>query len=584
MKFRIQKVTVLGSGIMGSGIACHLANIGIEVLMLDIPPKNDNDKSINKNIIADQALKKAVTSKPAALYDKSYVNKISTGNFEDDFEKINDSDWIIEVVVEKLEIKKQIFEKVEKYRKKGSLVTSNTSSIPISILSEGRSEDFKKYFCGTHFFNPPRYMKLLEIIPTKESSPEMINFFMEFGFNLLGKQTVLCKDTPAFIANRIGVVSATELVLLADKHNMGAEETDAITGSIIGRPNTATFRLQDLVGLDTGENVSSFIQNNVKGDNYFDKLKNHKEPKFMRFLLDNQFFGNKTGKGFYEKTNTKDKNGKTIINVLNFDTLKYEPCKRPKLDIVKSAKSIELMDKRLKSLIKGDSRENLFFKEYFTTLLSYSANKVPEIADQFYQIDDAMRAGYFWDYGPFEYWDLIGINEGIELIKESGEKIPKWIELFEKSGAKSFYKFENGKRKYFNINSKKYETIPGSEKLIILNSLRENTPIIKNSECTVHDIGDGVMCLEFLSKSNSIGEGIGRGLIESIQKAEEEDWNGVVIGNNAKQFSVGANLMNLGMMATQKQFKPLEELVNNFHVDRDNDGDPICTENYQVYN
>ena len=249
MKFRIQKVTVLGSGIMGSGIACHLANIGIEVLMLDIPPKSDNNKSKNRNIIADEALKKAVTSKPAALYDKSYVNKISTGNFEDDFEKINDSDWIIEVVVEKLEIKKQIFEKVEKYRKKGSLVTSNTSSIPISILSEGRSEDFKKYFCGTHFFNPPRYMKLLEIIPTKESSPEMINFFMEFGFNLLGKQTVLCKDTPAFIANRIGVVSATELVLLADKHNMSAEETDAITGSLIGRPNTATFRLQDLVGL-----------------------------------------------------------------------------------------------------------------------------------------------------------------------------------------------------------------------------------------------------------------------------------------------------------------------------------------------
>ena len=564
MKFRIQKATVLGSGVMGSGIACHLANIGIEVLMLDIPPKSDNNKSKNRNIIADEALKKALTSKPAALYDKSYANKISTGNFEDDFEKINDSDWIIEVVVEKLEIKKQIFEKVEKHRKKGSLVTSNTSSIPISLLSEGRSEDFKKHFCGTHFFNPPRYLKLLEIIPTKESSTEMINFFMEFGFNLLGKQTVLCKDTPAFIANRIGVVLGTELVLLADKDKMGAEETDAITGSLIGRPNTATFRLQDLVGLDTSDNVSNFIKNSVKDDSYIEKLKNHKEPKFMRYLLDNKFLGNKTGKGFYQKTNTKDKNGKTIINVLNFETLKYEPCKKPKLDIVKSAKSIELMNKRLKYLIEGDSKENQFFKEYFSVLLSYSANRVPEIADQFYQIDDAMRAGYFWDYGPFEYWDLIGLSEGIELIKKSGEKIPKWIETMENSSIKSFYKFENGKRKYFNINSNKYETIPGSEKLIIFDSIRENTPIIKNSECTVHDIGDGVMCLEFLSKSNSIGEGIGRALVESIQKAEEEGWNGLVIGNNGKQFSVGANLMNLGMMAMQKQFKPLEELVNNF--------------------
>ena len=387
---------------------------------------------------------------------------------------------------------------------------------------------------------------------------------MEFGKVTLGKQTVLCKDTPAFIGNRIGVMSGTEITLLTEKYDFKIEEVDLLTGSLIGRPNTASFRLQDLVGLDTGDNVSRFVMDNVKGDDYIDSLKEKSEPKFMRFLLDNKFLGNKTGKGFYEKTKEKDENGKTIINALNLKTLKYEPAIRPKINLVKMAKGMGLMKKRIQFLVEGDSREHNFFKDYFGSLLNYSAQRVPEITDQFYPIDDAMKTGYVWDFGPFEYWDLIGLDRGIELIKNKGGDVPKWITEMSALGFDSFYKFENGSKKYFNIQTKKYEILPGSKSFIILDSYRDQSPVLKNSECCVHDIGDGVLCLEFTSKSNSIGEGIGKGLNEVIQLAEDGNWKGLVIGNNAKQFSVGANLMNIGMLAMQKQFDVLERFVDDF--------------------
>ena len=387
---------------------------------------------------------------------------------------------------------------------------------------------------------------------------------MEFGKVTLGKQTVLCKDTPAFIGNRIGVMSGTEITLLTEKYDFRIEEVDLLTGSLIGRPNTASFRLQDLVGLDTGDNVSRFVMDNVKGDDYIDSLKEKSEPKFMRFLLDNKFLGNKTGKGFYEKTKEKDKNGKTIINALNLKTLKYEPAIRPKLDLVKTAKGMGMMKKRIQFLVSGDSKEQNFFRDYFGSLFNYAAHRVPEITDQFYPIDDAMRTGYVWDFGPFEYWDLIGFDRGIELIKNKGGDVPEWITEMSALGFESFYKFENGSKKYFNIQTKKYEILPGSKSFIILDSYRDQSPVLKNSECCVHDIGDGVLCLEFTSKSNSIGEGIGKGLNEVIQLAEDGNWKGLVIGNNAKQFSVGANLMNIGMLAMQKQFDVLERFVDDF--------------------
>ena len=568
MQFRIKKVAVLGSGVMGSGISCQLANVGLEVLMLDIlPSKLSDDEKNNKltrNQVAKNALDRAIKSKPAPLYNKKYSSRITVGNFEDDFHKIKEVDWIIEVVVERLDIKRQIFEKIEEYRSPGSIVSSNTSSIPIKLLAEGRSENFRKYFCGTHFFNPPRYLRLLEIIPTKDSLIELIDFFMNYGEINLGKQTVLCKDTPAFIANRIGVMSGAKVFELTEKFDLTIEEVDLLTGPILGRPKTGSFRLQDLVGIDTGDKVTNFVVQNVKGDSFFEKLTKTATPKFFNFLLENNFLGDKTGKGFYEKTKVKDENGRTIINALDLKSLEYRKSIRPKITLIKEAKGIEKMDKRFQLLISKDEKESLFLKEYFAAILSYSAQRIPEISDTCYQVDDAMRAGYVWDYGPFEYWDLIGFDNGISLINELGEDVPQWIKDMKSSGANCFYKYENGEKKYYDLFSHSYKKIPWSDAFIILDSYRENSPIIKNTECSVHDIGDGVLCIEFQSKSNAIGDGIGRATAETIELAENENWTGVVIGNNAKQFSVGANLMNIGMMAMQKQFDPLEKMVDDF--------------------
>lgn len=568
MKYRIQKVAVLGSGVMGSGIACQLANIGMDVLLLDIipfdiPEKDKNNTKV-RNSIVNGSLKAATKSKPASLYSKSFIKNITTGNFDDDFEKISDADWIIEVVIERLDIKHQIFEKVEKYKKPNALVTSNTSSIPIHMLVKGRSEEFSNLFCGTHFFNPPRYMPLFEVIPHEGTNPGVIDFFMDFGDRILGKTTVLCKDTPAFIANRIGVMSSLNLYQLTEKYDMKIEEVDAMTGPLIGRPKTATFRLQDLVGLDTGDNVGEFVTKNVKNDEFFDPLKNASKPKYLEFLLKNKFLGNKTKKGFYERTNKKDDSGKRIIMALNLKSLEYEPSIKPRLAAVKEAKAIEIFDKKLKTLVDGAERENKFLREYFGELFAYAANRVPEISDQYFSIDDAMRAGYMWGHGPFEYWDCLGIDKGIALAEEIGRSVPSWVKDMVKEGHNSFYKLEDGKKKYYNLSNKAYETVPGMNQFIILDALREKKPIIKNSEATVHDIGDGVMCVEFQSKSNAIGEGIGRAIKEAIDKAVEDGWNGVVIGNNATNFTVGANLMNVGMLAMQKDFTTLDKMVDEF--------------------
>ncbi len=568
MKYRLQKAAVLGSGVMGTGIACHLANIGMDVLMLDIVPFDLKGEEKNnpaaRNRIVNSSLLQAIKSKPASLYKKEFASRIRTGNFDDDFEQIADADWIIEVVVERLDIKKQIFEKVEKYRKAGSLVTSNTSSIPIGLLTEGRSDDFKKHFCGTHFFNPPRYMRLLEIIPHAESSQDVIDFFMHFGDVYLGKQTVLCKDTPAFIGNRIGVPSGMKIVELTEKFDMKIEEVDAITGPIIGRPKTASYRLQDLVGIDTSEKVSGFILENVEGDEYIDVMKKQPNPKFMDFLVENKFFGNKSRKGFYEKTNQKDDSGKTIINALNLKTLEYEPAIKPRLAAVGIARKIDALDKRLQNLVSGDERENHFLKEYFAFLFSYTANRIPEISDDIYSVDDAMRTGYAWDKGPFEYWDLIGLEKGIALAEECNLTIPTWVKDLAAKGIHSFYKMENGKKKYYDLDAAAYKVVPSTEDFIILDTFRSNAPVLENDECVVHDIGDGVMCVEFTSKSNAIGEGIGSGIQAAIQKAENEGWNGVVIGNNATNFTVGANLMGVGMLAMQNEFDKLSVMVDGF--------------------
>jgi len=568
MSKRISKVAVLGSGVMGSGIACHLANIGLEVIMLDIvPPNLTEEEAKNKNArnaIADKSLATAIKAKPAPLYDKSFAQRITTGNFTDDFEEISDCDWIIEVVVERLDIKRQIFEKVDEFRKLDSLVTSNTSGIPIYQLADGRTENFIKNFCGTHFFNPARYMRLLEVIPHPSTDPEVTNFWMEYGDVYLGKQTVKCKDTPAFIANRIGFYTGNKVLELTQKYDLKIEEVDKITAAPLGMPNTGSFRLVDLVGLDTSVKVTKGVIENCPEDEYAQKVKENGNPKFIDFLLENKFLGNKTGQGYYKKTKERDENGRSIIHALDLNTLEYRPSIKPRLETIGISKKVEIMDKRIKAMMEVEENDGKFIKEFLLGTIAYSANRIPEISNDIFSVDNAMKAGYAWTYGPFEFFDMIGLEEGIAQAEAIGEKMPQWVHDMVKSGKTSFYKKEDGLKKYYDIQSESYKVIPGTEDLIILDNFRDQKPVYKNSECVLHDIGDGVLCLEFTTKSNAIGEGIGEGLIEAIQIAEEGDWKGILIGNNAKNFSVGANLMAVGMLAMQGQNEKLEELVHGF--------------------
>lgn len=565
MSRRIKKVAVLGSGVMGSGIACHFANIGLEVLMLDIVPfdltEAEKSQPAARNRIVNGALKAALKAKPAALYDKSFVSRISTGNFDDDFEKIADADWVVEVVVERLDIKNQIFEKVDQYRRKGTLVSSNTSGIPIHLMLKGRSDDFKAHFCGTHFFNPPRYLRLLEIIPTAETKQEVIDFFMHYGDVYLGKQTVLAKDTPAFIGNRIGVYASAKVYQLTTELGLNISTVDKLTGPALGRPKTGTFRLGDLVGHDTGSNVIKGVRENCPND---EQVATFEVPRYMQFLVDNKFFGNKSGQGFYKRTNEKDDKGRRIILELNLETLEYELPVRMDLASLKLAKQVDDPAKRIPQLFKAEDKGGELIRRSLLGLFAYCSNRVPEICDQFHSIDDAMRAGYAWGFGPFEYWDLIGVEEGIKQAEAEGEQVADWVKEMVAKGFTSFYKREDGKKKYYNIDTKAYEVIPGADEFIILDNYRDQEPVHKNAEVVLHDIGDGVLCLEFTSPHNAMGEGVLRGINEAIRIAEEGDWQALVIGNNATNFTVGANLMLIGMLAYQDDFEQMDMAVNLF--------------------
>ena len=565
MTRRIKKVAVLGSGLMGSGIACQLANIGLEVLMLDIVPFDltDDQKKNPKlrNRIVQAAFDTALKSKPAPLYDNAFASRISLGNFDDDMPKIADADWIIEVVVERLDIKQQVFEKVEKYRKAGTLISSNTSGIPIHTMAEGRSEDFRKHFCGTHFFNPVRYMRLLEIIPTTETDPSVIEFFMDFGDRAIGKTTVLCKDTPAFIGNRVGVYAMAKIYQLTTEIGLRIEETDAITGPAMGRPKTGTFKLGDLVGHDTAVNVIKGIKANCPND---EQAVTFEIPKYQQFLIDNKFLGNKSGQGFYKKTAEKDKSGRPIVLALNLETLEYAPSQRPTLPSLGVAKQIEDLPNRLRALWKQEDKGGQLMRRSLAGLFAYVSNRIPEISDTTYSIDDAMRSGYAWDLGPFEYWDTIGITEGVAAAEADGLMVADWIKEMIANGHTAFYKVENGIKKFYDVAAKSYKAMPGGSDFIFLDTLREKAPVFKNSEITVHDIGDGVLCLEFQSKANSIGEGVLRGINETIQIAEEQGWKGLVIGNNAPNFTVGANLMMIAMSAYQQEWDELNMGIDYF--------------------
>ena len=562
--YRISKVAVLGSGVMGSGIACHLANCGFQVWMLDIlPPDLQDTEKTNKkarNRLVDTALANAIKTKPAPLFQKDFISRIKTGNFEDDLSVIASCDWIIEVVVERLDIKISLFEKVEKYRKPGTLISSNTSGIPIHLMTEGRSDDFKAHFLGTHFFNPPRYLRLLEIIPTKDTMKEVIDFFMSFGDIHLGKRTVLCKDTPAFIANRIGVYAMSKIYQLTEELGLDINTVDKLTGPAMGRPGTGTFRLSDLVGLDTAVKVIEGIQKNCPDD---EQMHTMTMPGYLSFLVENKWYGNKSNKGFYVKSEEKDASGKSIILGLNLKSLQYEAPAKVNLASLGVSKQTDELAPRLKAIINMDDAGAKLITKSLAGLFAYASNRIPEISESIYSIDDALKAGFAWDLGPFEYWDAIGVEKGIEIAEKNGNTVAPWVKEMLAAGNKSFY--TNDKQiKVYNPAIKSYQPIPGRESIVNLFALSSVKPVYQNPDAIVHDIGDGVLCLEFKSKANTIGEGVVKGIQEAIRIAEEGKWNGLVIGNHGKNFSVGANLMMVAMSAYQQEWDELNFAVKAF--------------------
>ena len=558
-KRTIKKVAVLGSGVMGSRIACHFAGIGLPVLMLDIAPKEvaADAKPAERNKIVNDALSAAIKSNPSPVYHKDVVKKISTGNFTDNMKDIASADWIIEVVVERLDIKQSIFTEVEKYRKPGTLITSNTSGIPIHMMAEGRSDDFKKHFCGTHFFNPPRYLRLLEIIPTPYTDPSVVNFLMEYGDLFLGKTTVLAKDTPAFIANRIGVFSMMAIMKIMGDLQLSIDEIEALTGPVIGRPKSATFRTADVVGLDTLIKVAKGVADNCKND---EALAYFTIQGWLATMEENKWLGDKTGQGFFKKIKGAD--GKSDIQVLNLQTLTYEPRKKPKFATLEAAKPIEDLAQRIKALSTGTDKAGEFYKQFHYALFSYISHRIPEISDEVYRVDDAMMAGFGWEIGAFESWDALGVVKTTEAMKAAGYHVAGWIDEMIAAGVTSFYKVENGKRLYYDVATKAYKTMPGGEAFIVMKNFANQT-VWKNSACRTYHLGDDVLGLEWYTKMGSIGGEVLEGIQKSIALAEDK-YKGLVIANEGSNFTAGANVAMIFMLAIEQDYDEIDMAIRMF--------------------
>lgn len=566
MQRRINKVAVLGSGVMGSRIACHFAGIGVKVLLLDIAPKEPNDAEKAKGLTADhlavknrivnEALQAALKSNPSPVFTKDVAKHIKTGNFSDNMKDIAGYDWIIEVVVENLDIKKSVFEQVEQYRKPGTLITSNTSGIPIHLMTEGRSEDFKKHFCGTHFFNPPRYLRLLEIIPTPHTDPAVIDFLMEYGDLYLGKTTVLAKDTPAFIANRVGVFSIMAIFHIMEEMGLNVDEVDALTGPVIGRPKSATFRTADVVGIDTLVKVAVGVAQNCPDD---EAKAIFTIPPFLQKIVENKWLGDKTGQGFYKKT--KGDGGKEILT-LDLKTMEYGPRQKAKFGSIEAAKPLEDLKQRIRAVANATDKAGQFYQAFHAYLFSYISHRIPEVADNLYKVDDAMKAGFGWEIGAFETWDLLGVENGIKTIEAKGLTVAQWVKDMLAKGVTKFYKIENGTKYYYSQVSQAYEAIPGTGNFIILENYNSNV-IWKNSACSLYDLGDGVACLDWKTKMNTIGGEVLEGVHKAIDRAEK-DFLGLVIGNDGANFSAGANVGMIFMFAAEQEYDELDMAVRLF--------------------
>ncbi len=567
MKRTINTVAVLGSGIMGSRIACHFANTGVNVLLLDIAPNELTDEEKKKgltldslavkNRIVNSSLQNAVKSNPSPLYKKSFASRIRTGNFTDDMKDIAKADWTIEVVVENIDIKKKVFDEVEKYRKQGTLITSNTSGIPIHLMAEGRSEDFKKHFCGTHFFNPPRYLPLLEIIPHKKTSKDVLDYLLNYGDLYLGKSTVLCKDTPAFIANRVGVYSIMSLFHLVEKMGLTVDEVDKLTGPVLGRPKSATFRTCDVVGLDTLVKVAKDVYDRCPEDS---ERETFLLPGYVEKLVQNKWFGDKTKQGFYKKVKGAD--GKSEILSLDLKTFEYKPKSKVKFETLEQTKTIDDLKERVKVFVNGTDKAGEFYRTSFYSLFQYVSNRIPEIADHIYLIDDAICAGFGWEIGPFETWNALGVADTVKKMEAAGFKPAQWVYDMLSKGKTTFYQYQQGVRLYYHIETGQYKFKIGTEGIVYLNARRDKT-IWKNLGCSIIDIGDGIINCEFHTKMNTIGGEVVEGVNKAIELAEK-DFSGLVIANEGQNFSAGANLAMMFMMANQQEFDEIDSAIRVF--------------------
>lgn len=567
MNRTIRKVAILGSGIMGSRIACHFANIGCDVLLLDIAPRelNDEEKSKGlsldhpsvKNRIVQSSFDAAIKSNPAPLFSKKFASRVKLGNFTDDMAKIKDRDWIIEVVVENLEIKKKVYAEVEKYRTPGTLITSNTSGIPIHLMAEGRSEDFQKHFAGTHFFNPPRYLRLLEIIPTAKTDPAVTDFLMHYGDLFLGKTTVLCKDTPAFIGNRVGIYGLLKVIDSMRKFDLNVDEIDRLTGPVIGRPKSATFRTSDVVGLDTLVKVANNLYAGLVHDEGREMFK---LPEVVNQLEKNKWLGDKTKQGFYKKS--KNAKGETEILTLDLKTLEYKPKIKVKFATLEAAKAVDSLRDRFKVLLGGTDKAGEFYRDAFFGLFQYVTNRIPEISDELFRIDDAVCGGFGWDLGPFETWDAVGLEKTLPQMEAAGYKPAAWVYDMIASGNKSFYKSEGGQKKYYDIDTKSYQSIPGRENFIILENKKESV-VWKNADSRIYDLGDGVLNFAWHSKSYTLGSAVIEGMNKAIDLAEK-DYRGLVIGHQGPDFSLGANLGLVFMYAIEQDYDEIDFMIKAF--------------------
>lgn len=558
---RIKRAAVLGSGVMGSGIAAHLANVGIPTLLLDIVPreltKEEAAKGLTlehkevRNRFVNQALQKLLTQKPAPLTSKENLSLIEVGNFEDDFHRLAEVDWIIEVVVENLEVKKSVFAKVDEVRKPGSIVSSNTSGISVEAMSEGRSADFKRHFLGTHFFNPPRYLKLLEIIPTKDTDPEILSFMKTFSEDVLGKGVVIAKDTPNFIANRIGTYGLLVTVREMVKGGYSVGEVDSITGPLIGRPKSATFRTLDVVGLDTFVHVANNVFEKVEGE----EKEVFRVPEFMKAMLEKGWLGSKSGQGFFLKQ------GKDILE-LNYETLKYEPRKKLKTAATEMSKQTKGFANKLKALIYADDRAGTLLWNILSPVLLYSAELLGEIADDIVAIDRAMKWGFGWELGPFETWDAIGVEQSVRKMMAEGRQVPSWVTDMFANGHTSFYKNENGKVLFYDKGE--YKAVEENPKVIHIKRLKEEKGVIKkNNGASLIDLGDDVALLEFHSPNNAIGLDIVQMINDALEEVDR-NYKGLVIGNQGKNFCVGANLALILMEAQDDNYFEIDLVVRQF--------------------